>query len=231
MNLIQSPEEHFRNLVYDYLKKKGLSESAETLLNESQLTGQIRADFSQHQHPHGFLYGLWTTFCDKFNSKQQIPGYYVSQSQAPNIGSIMETTTQMLREEYSTQLLSSFPSGLWRALSSCDFSSDGKIVASGGYGGGNKPFLCNLEDGASVTASESHSKSIFEVRFQPGSTKFATSADSKTVKLWNADSLEGSVLDVGHKGTVTSLDFHPSGGILCSCDTDDVFKVSFTYHI
>ncbi|GAU32532.1 hypothetical protein TSUD_64270 [Trifolium subterraneum] len=184
MNLIQSHEELFVNLLYDYLNKKGLSRTAETFLKETQLTGQIRADFDQHEHPHGFLYGVWTTFCDKYNSRQLTPGTLVSQSQAPNIGAIMDTTSQILREGYSIQHLSSFPRGCPESgLSSCDFSSDGKIVASGGLGGG-KPFLCKA--GASVTTSESHSFSIFEVRFQPGSTIFATSS-YHTVKLWDTD--------------------------------------------
>jgi hypothetical protein len=31
----------FRNLLYDYLKKSGLSNTAESLQNEAQITGQI----------------------------------------------------------------------------------------------------------------------------------------------------------------------------------------------
>ncbi|GAU45579.1 hypothetical protein TSUD_273790 [Trifolium subterraneum] len=201
MDPIHSPEKLFGNLLYDYLKKKGLSRTAETFLEETQLAVQIPDNFARH--PHGFLYRLWTTFCDKYKTRQLIPGTLANPSQAPNIGSIMETTSQMVREGYSIQNL-----------------SNGKIVASGGLGEG-KPFICNLETRDSVTASESHSLSISEVRFQPKSTIFATSG-SKTVKLWNADGLEGSVFDfVGHNGIVRSLDFHPSGGFLCSSDTDD----------
>ncbi|PNX91873.1 transcriptional corepressor LEUNIG-like protein, partial [Trifolium pratense] len=217
----------FENLLYDYLNKKGLPRTAEAFLNETQLAGQIPDEFNQHEHPHGFLYGIWTTFCYKYNSRQYIPGTLISESQAPDIGAIMDSTPQILQEGYTIQLLSSFPrDGPWNTLHSCDFSSDGKIVASGGLGGG-KPFLCYLDSNDSVTTSESHSSSIFEVRFQPGSTIFATSS-RHTVRLWDAEreSLGRSVLDfVGHKGTVRSLDFHPSKGILCSSDSHDVIKV------
>ncbi|CAJ2678615.1 unnamed protein product [Trifolium pratense] len=227
MNLIHSPEELFENLLYDFLNKKGLPRTAEAFLNETQLAGQIPDEFNQHENPHGFLYGVWTTFCDKYNSRQYIPGTLISESQAPDIGAIMDSTPQILQEGYTIQLLSSFPrDGPWNTLHSCDFSSDGKIVASGGLGGG-KPFLCYLDSNDSVTTSESHSSSIFEVRFQPGSTIFATSS-RHTVRLWDAEreSLGRSVFDfVGHKGTVRSLDFHPSKGILCSSDSHDVIKV------
>ncbi|RHN62409.1 putative transcription factor WD40-like family [Medicago truncatula] len=140
----------------------------------------------------------------------------------------MDNTYQIIRDGYSIRHCSRFPSRHpCRKLLSCDFSSDGKIVASGGETAkkhGAKPFICNVESLDSVTTSESHSSTIFDVRFQPGSTIFATSSADKTVKLWDA---KKRVLCnvVGHTGTVRSLDFLPLGGILCSSDTCDVIKV------
>jgi len=43
-----------------------------------------------------------------------------------------------------------------------------------------------VESRASVTALESHSETILEVRFQPKSTRFATSSCDGTIKLWDA---------------------------------------------
>ncbi|WJX46092.1 hypothetical protein P8452_32924 [Trifolium repens] len=224
MNLIPTTEDLFRFFLYDCLKKTGFSNTAECFRNEAQITRQYPPDFDEHQHPKGLLYKLWSYFYDKYKSRQQTPGSS-SQSQAATVVPMMDFSLQMIQDRYSIQHHSSFPSRHpCQTLYSCDFSSDGLIVACGGLGG--KPFVCNVKTNDSVTTSESHSFTIFEVRFQPGSTIFATSSADKTVKLWDAKTLERSVFDfVGHNSTVSSLDFHPLGGFLCSSDMDDVLKV------
>ncbi|RHN62408.1 putative transcription factor WD40-like family [Medicago truncatula] len=111
-------------------------------------------------------------------------------------------------------------------LLSCDFSSDGKIVASGGLG--KQPFICYMETGNSFTTSETHLDAILEVRFRSGSPIFATSSADRTVKLWHAKRTrpERELLELaGHNGIVSSLDFHPLREILCSSDTCDAIKV------
>ncbi|KAK2382913.1 transcriptional corepressor LEUNIG [Trifolium repens] len=224
MNPIPTSEDLFRFFLYDCLKKTGFSNTAECFRNEAQITRQFPPDFDEHRHPQGLLYKLWSLFYDKYKSRQQTPGSS-SQSQAATVVPMMDLSLQMIQDRYPIQHHSSFPSRHpCQTLYSCDFSSDGLIVACGGLGG--KPFVCNVETNDSVTTSESHSFTIFEVRFQPGSTIFATSSADKTVKLWDAKTLERSVFDfVGHNRTVSSLDFHPLGGFLCSSDMDDVIKV------
>ncbi|KEH31041.1 WD40 domain protein [Medicago truncatula] len=211
-------EELFQNFLYDYLKKKGLSNTAEIFKNEAHVTGHFPPEFDKQ--PHGLLHDFWSLYNDS-KSRQQMPGPS-SRTLAGVLDSLRKTTPQIILEGHSIQELACISSG--QSLLSCDLSSDGKIVASGGIG--KKPFICYLETGLSVTALESHLDTIFEVRFQPGSTVFATSSADKTVKLWDANSPERSFCNVvGHNGTVRSLDFHPLGGVLCTSDTCDVIKV------
>ncbi|RHN62405.1 putative transcription factor WD40-like family [Medicago truncatula] len=95
-----------------------------------------------------------------------------------------------------------------------------------GPSGQSQPFICYIDTGDCVTTSKSHSSTILEVRFQPGSTIFATSSADKTVKLWDAKK-PGTLLSGfdEHEAQVRSLDFHPLGGTLCSSDTSNVIKV------
>ncbi|CAJ2678614.1 unnamed protein product [Trifolium pratense] len=213
-------ENLFRNLLYDYLKKSGLANTAESLQNEAQITGQTPPEFNQYTD--GFLYDLWTSFYNmyyKYISMQEITRCS-KQNQARDIGAIMDTAPQIIREGYYLRHLTGFPSHEKDTFLSCDFSSDGKNVASGGFG--KKPFICYPEPRNSVYSSDSHLSAILEVRFQPGSTIFATSSTDKTVKLWNATTPAKPVYEFSHKGIVRSLDFHPTQGILCSSDTDVV---------
>ncbi|WJX46082.1 hypothetical protein P8452_32916 [Trifolium repens] len=204
----------FRIVLYDYLKNNGFSDTAEIFRKEAQITRQTPPEFNHESY--AFVNNFWNLFHDNHTSLD---------SQDPNDGAVMNTTPQILQEKYSLQHLSSFQSG--QTLLSCDFSSDGNIVASGGLG--NKPFICYMETGLccgySATTLESHLSTILEVRFQPGSNKFATCSTDKTVKLWDANTPEKPLFGfVGHN-KVISLDFDPSGGILCSSDTSDELKV------
>ncbi|WJX52101.1 hypothetical protein P8452_38245 [Trifolium repens] len=208
MDPIKPNQELFDIFVHDYLVKSGFSNTAESFRNEAQIIRAIPPEFDQH--PRGILYDVWS-----YRGS-------TSQSQAPNVAAIMDTTPQIIREGYSIQHLSRFESN--QVLLSCDFSSDGKIVASGGLG--MKPFICYIETGHFVTMSEAHSFSILEVRFKPGSTIFATSSADTTVKVWDAQTparLKSTFN--GHNGSVISLDFHPSEETLCSSDKNDYIKV------
>ncbi|WJX46095.1 hypothetical protein P8452_32926 [Trifolium repens] len=214
-------ENLFRNLLYDYLKKSGLSNTAESLKNEAQITGQTPPEFNRSTD--GFLHDLWMSFYNmyyKYISMQERTRLS-SQTQVPNIGAIMDNIPQIIREGYFIRQLARFPSR--ETLLSCDFSSDGKFVASGGFG--TKAFVCNRESSESFYTSESHVSAILEVRFQPGTTIFATSSTDKTVKLWDAKSPENAVYEFTYNGIVRSLDFHPTEKILCSSDTRDELKV------
>ncbi|KAM3245070.1 hypothetical protein ACQJBY_056413 [Aegilops geniculata] len=111
----------------------------------------------------------------------------------------------------------------WRTSNSkivcCNFSSDGKILASAGHE--KKAVLWNMETFQTQYLSEEHSLIITDVRFRPNSTtQLATSSFDRTVKLWNiADPAFSQHTFTGHNYSVTSLDFHPKKTeLLCSCD-------------
>ncbi|KEH31040.1 WD domain, G-beta repeat protein [Medicago truncatula] len=207
-------EELFQNFLCDYFKKKGLSNTAKIFKNEARVSGHILPEFDKQ--PHGLL-------CDFWNLNYGTS----SESQAPKVGATMDNTPQIIRDKYSIQHHASFLSN--QKLMSCDFSSDGKIIASGGIGAsdenGAKPFICYVESRASVTALESDLDIILEVRFQPKSTRFATTSRDGTVKLWDAKKPERALFNyVVHNGKVRSLDFHPTEEIICSSDSN-VIKV------
>ncbi|KAK2382914.1 transcriptional corepressor LEUNIG [Trifolium repens] len=181
------PSELLDIFIHDYLVKRGFSNTAELFRNEAQIIREIPPEFDQR--PHGILYDVWS-----YRGSS-------SQSQAPNVAAIMDTTPQIIREGYSIQHLTRFQSD--QTLLYCDISSGGKIVASGGMG--MKPFVCYIETRDSVTTSEAHSSYILDVRFQAGSTIFATSSTDKTVKLWDANIIT-----------------HPFEEALCSSDNDEI---------
>uniref|UniRef100_A0A8R7QY39 Transcriptional corepressor LEUNIG n=1 Tax=Triticum urartu TaxID=4572 RepID=A0A8R7QY39_TRIUA len=110
----------------------------------------------------------------------------------------------------------------WRTSNSkivcCNFSSDGKILASAGHE--KKAVLWNMETFQTQYLPEEHSLIITDVRFRPNSTQLATSSFDRTVKLWNiADPAFSQHTFAGHNYSVTSLDFHPKKTeLLCSCD-------------
>ncbi|PPD86465.1 hypothetical protein GOBAR_DD16596 [Gossypium barbadense] len=102
----------------------------------------------------------------------------------------------------------------------CHFSSDGKLLASGGHD--KKAVLWYTDTLKPKSTLEEHSCLITDVRFSPSMSRFATSSFDKTVRVWDADSPGYSLRTFsGHSGNVMSLDFHPTkDDLICSCDGD-----------
>ncbi|KAK4756445.1 hypothetical protein SAY87_006572 [Trapa incisa] len=96
----------------------------------------------------------------------------------------------------------------------CHFSSDGKLLASGGHD--KKVGISPLPK----TTLEEHTSMITDVRFSPSMPRLATSSFDKTVRVWDADNPGYTLCTfMGHNATVTSLDFHPNkDDLICSCD-------------
>lgn len=102
----------------------------------------------------------------------------------------------------------------------CHFSSDGKLLASGGHD--KKAVLWYTDTLKPKATIEEHSSLITDVRFSPIMPRLATSSFDKTVRVWDADNTGYSLRNfVGHSATVMSLDFHPNkDDLICSCDGD-----------
>ncbi|KAG8375505.1 hypothetical protein BUALT_Bualt10G0106800 [Buddleja alternifolia] len=102
----------------------------------------------------------------------------------------------------------------------CHFSSDGKLLASGGH---DKKVVLWYTDTLKPKATlEEHSSVITDVRFSPSMARLATSSFDKTVRVWDADNPGYSLRTfTGHSAGVMSLDFHPNkDDLICSCDGD-----------
>ncbi|XP_057505079.1 transcriptional corepressor LEUNIG-like isoform X2 [Actinidia eriantha] len=102
----------------------------------------------------------------------------------------------------------------------CHFSSDGKLLASGGHD--KKAVLWNSDTLKPISTLEEHSSLITDVRFSPSMPRLATSSFDKTVRVWDADNPGYSLRTfTGHSASVMSLDFHPNkDDLFCSCDGD-----------
>ncbi|XP_026389712.1 transcriptional corepressor LEUNIG-like [Papaver somniferum] len=118
--------------------------------------------------------------------------------------------------------------GFFRASTSkvvcCHFSSDGKLLASGGHD--KKAVLWHTDSFKPKTTLEEHSLLITDVRFSPSMPRLATSSFDKTVRVWDADNPGYSLRTfTGHSAPVMSLDFHPNKeDLLCSCDGDSELR-------
>ncbi|XP_043699670.1 transcriptional corepressor LEUNIG isoform X6 [Telopea speciosissima] len=106
----------------------------------------------------------------------------------------------------------------------CHFSSDGKLLASGGHD--KKAILWNTDSLKQKATLEEHSLLITDVRFSPSMPRLATSSFDKTVRVWDVDNPGYSLRTfTGHSASVMSLDFHPNKeDLICSCDGDSEIR-------
>ncbi|KAI5680628.1 hypothetical protein M9H77_01855 [Catharanthus roseus] len=100
----------------------------------------------------------------------------------------------------------------------CDFSSDGKLIATSGND--EKIMIWSVETREEKCTIEEHSDVITDIRFSPRLPRIATSSLDKTVKIWNVNNPGYPLRSfVGHSAPVMSLDFHPkTEDLVCSCD-------------
>ncbi|KAG6389546.1 hypothetical protein SASPL_151017 [Salvia splendens] len=102
----------------------------------------------------------------------------------------------------------------------CHFSSDGKLLASGGHD--KKAVLWFTDSLKPKTTLEEHTSLITDVRFSTSMARLATSSFDKTVRVWDVENPSYSLRTfTGHSSGVMSLDFHPNKeDLICSCDGD-----------
>lgn len=111
------------------------------------------------------------------------------------------------------------------------FSSDGKMVASGGniYKGlkakGGEAKVWDAQSGELKLTLAGHTKQISDVAFSPDSRMIATSGWDAMVKIWDAETGELKLPLKGHKGLVESIAFSPDGKALASGGEDKAVKI------
>lgn len=107
----------------------------------------------------------------------------------------------------------------------CDFSADGKILASGGHD--KKVVIWDVAKKSLQSTLSGHTYFVSDVRFgpHPSSSLLASGCLDKTIRLWKGwESSEDQPSCVGTlkaQAGVTSVDFHPNSvEMLCSVDLD-----------
>ncbi|XP_057429035.1 transcriptional corepressor LEUNIG-like isoform X3 [Lotus japonicus] len=141
-----------------------------------------------------------------------------------NLKRISATCSRNENKGFSLQEIGCLHKSINKVLT-CHFSSDGKVMASAGHE--KKVFIWNMENFQYFASADTHSHLITDVRFQPGSTMFATSSFDRSVRLWDASNPIRSLgILTGHDEQVMSLDFHPRRmDLLCSSDSNDVIRL------
>ncbi|KAL6502957.1 hypothetical protein OROHE_024125 [Orobanche hederae] len=109
-------------------------------------------------------------------------------------------------------------------VTSCHFSSDGKLLASAGYD--KKAVLWNMDTLQTEATTEEHQLLITDVRFRPNSTQLATASFDKSLRLWDATNPSYCLhAYTGHTSHVMSLDFHPKkNDLFCFCDSKNEIR-------
>ncbi|KAM7509446.1 hypothetical protein LguiA_019899 [Lonicera macranthoides] len=104
------------------------------------------------------------------------------------------------------------------AVDCCDFSSDGKLLVTGGNDKKAKLWYTDSREQKAIL--EEHFHSITDTRFSPTMPWLATSSLDKIVRVWDVENPGNSIRTFsGHSAPVISLDFHPKkGDLICSCD-------------
>lgn len=109
-----------------------------------------------------------------------------------------------------------------RPLSSCAFSMDGSLIATGDFGGTCR--LWNREDCSLLRELGGvHTSRIGNVAFNPAETSrlaLASSDNEGKIGLWELAQVEAIGTLQGHTARVPSISFHPSGRLLGSASFD-----------
>ncbi len=103
------------------------------------------------------------------------------------------------------------------------FSTDGRFLASGGWGGEVK--LWNVATGTTAQVFKGHEAGVYGVAFSPDGQWLASASTDKTVRLWNVT--EGTQKHVfeQHADGVLAIRFNPRGRELASAGIDGTIRL------
>lgn len=140
-------------------------------------------------------------------------------------GTIKQSPAEEQKESSKTFTFAEFSCIRTRNIvTSCHFSSDGKLLASAGEE--KKVVLWNMDSLRIESTPEEHKLVITDVRFRPNSSQLATASCDKSVRLWDAANPTYCVQEYsGHSSAIMSLDFHPKKtDIFCFCDNENEIR-------
>ncbi|PJF18055.1 Prp4p [Paramicrosporidium saccamoebae] len=111
-----------------------------------------------------------------------------------------------------------------RPISSCSFSPDGGVFATGDFGG-----VCRIwsaEDCTLICELEGvHSSRIGSVVFSPVDNTLASCDNEGKIALWSLQQEKATGELRGHTGRVSQVAFHPSGRLLGSASFDHSWRL------
>lgn len=140
-------------------------------------------------------------------------------------GTIKQSPAEEQKESSKTFTFAEFSCIRTRNIvTSCHFSSDGKLLASAGED--KKVTLWNMDSLRTEHTPEEHKLVITDVRFRPNSSQLATASCDKSVRLWDAANPTYCVQEYsGHSSAIMSLDFHPKKtDFFCFCDSENEIR-------
>lgn len=140
-------------------------------------------------------------------------------------GTIKQSPAEEQKESSKTFTFAEFSCIRTRNIvTSCHFSSDGKLLASAGED--KKVTLWNMDSLQTEHTPEEHKLVITDVRFRPNSSELATASCDKSVRLWDAANPTYCVQEYsGHSSAIMSLDFHPKKtDFFCFCDSENEIR-------
>lgn len=140
-------------------------------------------------------------------------------------GTIKQSPAEEQKESSKTFTFAEFSCIRTRNIvTSCHFSSDGKLLASAGED--KKVTLWNMDSLRTEHTPEEHKLVITDVRFRPNSSQLATASCDKSVRLWDAANPTYCFQEYsGHSSAIMSLDFHPKKtDFFCFCDSENEIR-------
>ena len=102
------------------------------------------------------------------------------------------------------------------------FSSDGKMLASGGYA---TVRLWNATTGTRGPVLTGYSKSVIALAFSPDGKRLASGSGDNIIRLWDARTLTPGPVLKGHTGSVYTIAFSPDGKTLASGDSGKTVRL------
>lgn len=142
------------------------------------------------------------------------------------IGGVKVFDLQALLENTTDQPLFSL-GGHGSAAHSRAFSSDGRLLATGGYDSTTKVWAVSSEGGQELMTLRGHKGAILNVSFSPDDKSLATAGGDGTIKVWDIIP-EGSrelLTRVSHENHIWALAYSPDGTIFASASLDGTARI------